>query len=130
MAIQRFRTIEEMTAAPVVVPPGDGFERLARHCAELGRPAGEVESSQQAIAVIATDDGAARDSLDRAKRVYGPRMTEGLEEHGLWGSPERITRRIRDLVAAGCTLFVIEFFGKDPLEPARFFAREVAPAFR
>lgn len=33
MAIQRFRTIEEMTAAPVVVPPGDGFERFARHCA-------------------------------------------------------------------------------------------------
>lgn len=33
MAIQRFRTIEEMAAAPVVVPPGDGFERFARHCA-------------------------------------------------------------------------------------------------
>ena len=33
MAVQRFRTIEEMAAAPVVVPPGDGFERFARHCA-------------------------------------------------------------------------------------------------
>lgn len=33
MATQRFRTIEEMTAAPVVVPPGEGFERFARHCA-------------------------------------------------------------------------------------------------
>lgn len=33
MAIQRFRTIEEMAAAPVVVPPADGFERFARHCA-------------------------------------------------------------------------------------------------
>ncbi len=32
MAVQRFRTIEEMAAAPVVVPPGDGFERFARHC--------------------------------------------------------------------------------------------------
>jgi hypothetical protein len=57
-------------------------------------------------------------------------MTEGLEEHGLWGSPERLVRRIRALVAGGCTLFVIEFFGKDPLEPARFFAREVAAALR
>ena len=33
MAIQRFRTIDEMSAAPVVVPPGEGFERFARHCA-------------------------------------------------------------------------------------------------
>ena len=33
MAVQRFRTIEEMAAAPVVVRPGDGFERFARHCA-------------------------------------------------------------------------------------------------
>lgn len=33
MAVQRFRTLEEMTAAPVVVPPGEGFERFARHCA-------------------------------------------------------------------------------------------------
>jgi hypothetical protein len=32
VAVQRFRTIEEMAAAPVVVPPGDGFERFARHC--------------------------------------------------------------------------------------------------
>ena len=33
MAVQRFRSIEEMGAAPVVVPPGEGFERFARHCA-------------------------------------------------------------------------------------------------
>ncbi len=33
MAVQRFRTLEEMAAAPVVTPPGDGFERFARHCA-------------------------------------------------------------------------------------------------
>jgi hypothetical protein len=33
VAVQRFRTIEDMAAAPVVVPPGEGFERFARHCA-------------------------------------------------------------------------------------------------
>ena len=33
MAVQRFRTIEEMAAAPLLVRPGDGFERFARHCA-------------------------------------------------------------------------------------------------
>jgi F420-dependent oxidoreductase-like protein len=105
-------------------------EVLARHCAEAGRKPEEVEISQQAIAVIAPTDAAAHDSLERAKRVYGPRMTEGLEEHGLWGSPARLIGRIGELAKARCTLYVIEFFGKDPLEPARFFAREVLPAFR
>ena len=33
MAVQRFRTLEEMTAAPVLAPAGEGFERFARHCA-------------------------------------------------------------------------------------------------
>ncbi|MCG6928053.1 MAG: hypothetical protein LJF30_22445 [Acidobacteria bacterium] len=33
MAVQRFRTVEEMAAAPVIVPPGEGFERFVRHCA-------------------------------------------------------------------------------------------------
>lgn len=33
MAVQRFRTIEEMAAAAVVFPSGDAFERFARHCA-------------------------------------------------------------------------------------------------
>ena len=37
MAVQRFRSIEEMAAAPVVVSPGDGFERFARHCARYWR---------------------------------------------------------------------------------------------
>ena len=33
MTVQRFRTIEEMAAAPVIVTPGEGFERFARQCA-------------------------------------------------------------------------------------------------
>jgi hypothetical protein len=33
VAVQRFRTLEEMTAAPVLAPAGEGFERFARHCA-------------------------------------------------------------------------------------------------
>ena len=33
MAVERFRTIEEMAAAPVTVAPGEGFERFARQCA-------------------------------------------------------------------------------------------------
>lgn len=33
MGIQKFRSIEEMETAPVVVRTKDGFERFLRHCA-------------------------------------------------------------------------------------------------
>lgn len=33
MAVQRFRSIEEMNAAPVLVAPGNAFDRFVRHCA-------------------------------------------------------------------------------------------------
>jgi hypothetical protein len=31
--VQRFRSIDEMAEAAVLVPPGEGFERFARQCA-------------------------------------------------------------------------------------------------
>jgi hypothetical protein len=37
VTVQRFRSIEEMDAALVIVPPGDGFERFARQCARYWR---------------------------------------------------------------------------------------------
>jgi len=40
--VQRFRSIEEMGTAPVVVPPGEGFERFVRHCARYWRIAPRV----------------------------------------------------------------------------------------
>jgi hypothetical protein len=33
VAVQRFRSLEEMDAAPIVTPRREGFERFARHCA-------------------------------------------------------------------------------------------------
>jgi hypothetical protein len=33
VAVQRFRTVEEMEAAPVLASRGEGFERFVRHCA-------------------------------------------------------------------------------------------------
>ena len=33
MAIEKYRTAEEMNAAPLRVPAGDAFERFLRHCA-------------------------------------------------------------------------------------------------
>jgi hypothetical protein len=31
--VQKFRSLDEMARAAVLVSPGDGFERFARHCA-------------------------------------------------------------------------------------------------
>ena len=33
MPVQRFRSIEEMNAAPLLAVSGDSFERFLRHCA-------------------------------------------------------------------------------------------------
>jgi hypothetical protein len=37
VTVQRFRSIDEMATARVLVPPGEGFERFARHCARYWR---------------------------------------------------------------------------------------------
>ena len=33
MPVEKYRSGEEMNAAPVRAAPGDGFERFVRHCA-------------------------------------------------------------------------------------------------
>ena len=35
MPVQKFRSIEEMATAPVLVRAEDGFERFVRHCARM-----------------------------------------------------------------------------------------------
>jgi hypothetical protein len=42
LTVERFRSIEEMAAAPVVAPPGEGFERFARQCARYWKIAPRV----------------------------------------------------------------------------------------
>jgi hypothetical protein len=37
MPVQKFRSIEEMARAPVLVRPADTFERFVRHCARMLR---------------------------------------------------------------------------------------------
>ena len=53
-----------------------------------------------------------------------------LEEHGIWGTPERVVDQIERHRSLGCTGFAIEFFGRDTRAPARLFAEKVLPAFR
>ena len=108
---------------------GAKVEVLRRRCDEVKRDPASIEISQQCLVVIAADEAAARDALGKATRIYGGHMGGGLEEHGIWGTPEQVIERIERHRRLGCTLFVMEFFGRDTREPARLFAEKVLPAF-
>jgi alkanesulfonate monooxygenase SsuD/methylene tetrahydromethanopterin reductase-like flavin-dependent oxidoreductase (luciferase family) len=82
------------------------------------------------VVVIAADEAGARDALAKANKIYGGHMGAHLEEHGIWGTPAQVIERIERYVRLGCTLFAMEFFGKDTREPAHLFAERVLPAFR
>jgi alkanesulfonate monooxygenase SsuD/methylene tetrahydromethanopterin reductase-like flavin-dependent oxidoreductase (luciferase family) len=105
------------------------LEVLKRRCDDVGRDFGELRVSQQCLVVIAADDEGARAALAKANKIYGGHMGAGLEEHGIWGTPTQVIERIERHVRLGCTLFVMEFFGRDTREPARLFAEQVMPAF-
>ena len=42
MPLQKFRTAEDMNAAPVLARPGEGFDRFARHCERYWRIAPRI----------------------------------------------------------------------------------------
>ncbi len=109
---------------------GQKVEALRKRCNELDRDFDSIEVSQQCVVVISPDESSARSSLERAQKIYGGHMGAGLEEHGIWGSPERVIECIERHRALGCTTLLMEFFGRDTREPARLFAEKVLPAFR
>ncbi|MCH2170360.1 LLM class flavin-dependent oxidoreductase [Myxococcota bacterium] len=109
---------------------GAKVEALRRRCDELDRDFDTLEVSQQCVVVIGANEREARSQLDKAQKIYGGHMGAGLEEHGIWGSPEQVIEGIERHRALGCTSFVIEFFGRDTREPATLFAETVIPAFR
>jgi len=108
---------------------GDKIAALRRRCDQLDRDFDSIEVSQQCVVVIGEDDAQAREFLEKAKKIYGGHMGGGIEEHGIWGSPEAVIEGIERHRALGCSLFVIEFFGRDTTVPARLFAETVMPAF-
>src|SRR5262249_23974963 len=109
---------------------GEKVEILRQRCDEVQRDPASIEISQQCLVVIAPDDAAAREPLGKAARIYGGHMGGCHAEHGIWGTPEQVIERLERHRALGCTLFVMEFFGRDTREPARLFAEKVLPAFR
>ena len=109
---------------------GAKVEALRRRCDDEGRDFETLTVSQQCVVIIEETEDAARASLAKANKVYGGHMGATLEEHGIWGTPERVVEGIERHRKLGCTGFVIEFFGRDTRIPARLFAETVLPEFR
>ncbi len=105
-------------------------EVLRRHCDAEGRNSDEVVVSQQCLVTIAPDDESAGPMADRAQKIFGGHMGDPKGPLAITGTPERCAEQVQKHIDLGCTMFVMEFFGKDTLEPARLFAEEVMPNFR
>jgi len=108
---------------------GAKVEALKRRCDEVKRDFGELRVSQQCVVVIEENEARAKESLEKAKKIYGGHMGAALEEHGIWGAPDRVIDCIERHRKLGAGLLVIEFFGRDTRVPARLFAEKVLPAF-
>ena len=109
---------------------GPKVEALHRRCVDVGRDPATITVSQQTTVVIAESESLATESLAKAAKVYGGHLGAGIEQHGIWGDPDAVIRRMQGHIAKGCTMFVIEFFGRDTKVPARLFAEQVLPAFQ
>jgi len=108
---------------------GRKVEVLHRHCREIGRDPATVTVSQQCLVVIGSDEQDAKTKVERAQMLYGGHLGAG-GPLSIAGTPQQCIDRIRDHVRLGCTMFVIEFFGRDTREPAKLFAETVMPALR
>jgi F420-dependent oxidoreductase-like protein len=102
--------------------------KLREHCDAIGRDPANITISQQCMVVIGENDADATAKMERAQQIYGGHMGAS-GPLSIAGTPEQCIDKIRRHLALGCTMLVIEFFGRDTREPARLFAERVMPAF-
>lgn len=104
---------------------GRKIEVLKGHCDAVGRDPATLTISQQTMVVIGADEADAAAKTEKANRLFGGHLGKGIS-----GTAEQCCEQIRDLAELGCTMLVIEFFGRDIREPARIFAEAVMPEFQ
>jgi len=97
---------------------------LRQHCERVGRDPATLRISQQTMVVIGSDEADARTKREKAQRIYGGHMGSGIA-----GTAQQCIDQIGALQRHGCSLLMIEFFGRDVREPAALFADRVLPAF-
>jgi F420-dependent oxidoreductase-like protein len=107
---------------------GAKIAKLREHCAAVGRDPAAIRISQQCLVVLGENEADARAKTEKAAAIYGGHMGAG-GPLSIAGTAEQCIEKIRAHVALGCTMFIIEFFGRDVREPARLFAERVMPTF-
>ncbi len=103
---------------------------LRGHAERLGRDPSEIRVSQQCLVTIVEDDAKVGPMVERAQKIFGGHMGNPAGDMALTGTPAMIKERINRHVELGCDMFMIEFFGRDTIEPAQMFAETVIPEFR
>lgn len=103
---------------------------LHGHARNVGRDPSEIRVSQQCLVTIVEDDAKVGPMVERAQKIFGGHMGNPAGDMALTGTPSMIKERIEKHVELGCDMFMIEFFGRDTIEPAQMFAETVIPEFR
>ncbi|MGI8925450.1 MAG: TIGR03619 family F420-dependent LLM class oxidoreductase [Tepidiformaceae bacterium] len=103
---------------------------LKGHLAEAGRDPSSIVISQQCLVTIAPDEASAGPMVETAKKIFGGHMGDPGGPLAIAGSPARVREQVQRHIDLGCTMFVMEFFGRSTLEPARLFADTVLPHFK
>jgi|TARA_Y100000310_G_scaffold345704_1_gene468525 alkanesulfonate monooxygenase SsuD/methylene tetrahydromethanopterin reductase-like flavin-dependent oxidoreductase (luciferase family) len=102
---------------------------LKRHCDDVGRDFSSITVSQQCLVTIAGSAEAAGPMADRAQQLFGGHMGDPKGPIAITGTAEQCCEAIQKHIDLGCTMFVMEFFGRDTLEPAQLFKEQVVPNF-
>jgi alkanesulfonate monooxygenase SsuD/methylene tetrahydromethanopterin reductase-like flavin-dependent oxidoreductase (luciferase family) len=76
--------------------------------------------------VLGENEADARTKTEKAAAIYGGHMGAG-GPLSIAGTAEQCIAKIEAHAALGCTMFIMEFFGRDVREPARLFAEQVLP---
>ena len=105
-------------------------EVLKQHCAAVGRDPSSIVVSQQCLVTIAPDEASAGPMVETSKKIFGGHMGDPTGPLGIAGSPERVREQIQKHIDLGCTMFLIEFFGRETITPAKLFAETVLPHFK
>ncbi len=102
---------------------------LKGHCDAVGRDFSEIVVSQQCLVTIAATAEEAAPMADRAQKIFGGHMGDPKGPIAITGTADQCCEAIQKHIDLGCTGFVMEFFGRDTIEPAQRFAEEVVPNF-
>ncbi|NJD64004.1 MAG: LLM class flavin-dependent oxidoreductase [Chloroflexi bacterium] len=105
-------------------------EVLKQHCATVGRDFKDITISQQCLVTIAPDEASAGPMAESAKKIFGGHMGDPTGPLAIAGSPETVRAQIQKHIDLGCTMFLMEFFGRETITPAKLFAEEVMPHFK